>query len=150
MHAENEKLVWILCREYKRYWWWGIGKASSEACLWRRSHCHKFSPSRSVVSASLRSRQSKIHRLQVGLHGSEPGLPWTTNPLSPVVRLCRPVELGDDPVRGRHGRDVQWKTDNGCGQCLTEMAFLSHKVRHFLQMTLTVSLHTDPGYKPNL
>jgi len=33
-----------------------------------------------VLDASLRSRQSKIHRLQVGLHGCEPGLPWTTNP----------------------------------------------------------------------
>jgi len=56
------------------------------ACLRRRSRCHEFPPSRSALSASLRSHQSKIHRSQVGLHGSEPGLPWTTNPPSPVVR----------------------------------------------------------------
>ena len=62
---------------------------SSGACLRRRSRCHEFPRSRSVLSASLRSRQSKIHRLQVGLHGSEPGLPWTTNPPSPVVRWAR-------------------------------------------------------------
>jgi len=43
---------------------------------------------------SLRSRQSNIHRSQVGLHGSEPGLPWTTNPLSPVVRWARNAGLG--------------------------------------------------------
>ena len=61
-------------------------RSSSGACLRRRSRCHEFPPSRSVLSASLRSRQSKIHRLQVGLHGSESGLPWTTNPPSPVVR----------------------------------------------------------------
>jgi len=38
-------------------------------------------------------RQSKIHRLQVGLHGSEPGLPWTTTPPSPVVRWARNAGL---------------------------------------------------------
>jgi len=42
---------------------------------------------------SLRSRQSKIHRLQVGRHGSEPGLPWTTNPPSPIVRWVRNAGL---------------------------------------------------------
>jgi len=31
--------------------------------------------------------------LQVGLHGSEPGLPWTTNPPSPVVRWARNAGL---------------------------------------------------------
>ena len=66
---------------------------SSGACLRRRSHRHEFPPSRSVLSASLRSHQSKIHRLQVGLHGSEPGLPWTTNPPSPVVRWTRNAGL---------------------------------------------------------
>ena len=67
--------------------------SSSGACLRRRSRCHEFPPSRSILSASLCSRQSKIHRLQVGLHGSEPGLPWTTNPLSPVVRWARNAGL---------------------------------------------------------
>jgi len=62
--------------------------SSSGACL-RRSRCHEFPPSRSVLSASLHSRQSKIHRSQVGIHGSEPGLLWTTNPPSPVVRWAR-------------------------------------------------------------
>ena len=36
--------------------------------------------------------------------------------------LCRRGELGDDPVQGRHGRDVQSRTDDDCGQCLIEMA----------------------------
>jgi len=66
---------------------------SSGACLRRRSHCHEFPPSRSVLSTSLRSHQSKIHRLQVGLHGSEPRLPWTSNPPSPVVRWARNAGL---------------------------------------------------------
>ena len=57
------------------------------------SRCHEFPPSRLVLSASLRSRQSKIHRLQVGLHGSQPGLLWTTNPPSPVVRWARNTGL---------------------------------------------------------
>jgi len=70
-----------------------FSSSSSGACLRRRSRCHEFPPSRSVLSASLRSRQSKIHRLQVGLHGSEPGLPWTTNPPSPVVRWARNAGL---------------------------------------------------------
>ena len=60
--------------------------SSSGACLRRHSRCHEFPPSRSVLRTSLRSRHSKIHRLQIDLHGSEPGLPWTTNPPSPVVR----------------------------------------------------------------
>jgi len=42
---------------------------------------------------------------------------------------CRLGELGDDPVRGRLGRDVQW-TDDGCGQCLTEMAAQCGSVSH--------------------
>ena len=54
------------------------GSSSPGACLRGRSRCHEFPPSRSVLSASLRSRQSKIHRSQLGLHGSEPGLPWTS------------------------------------------------------------------------
>jgi len=54
---------------------------------------HEIPPIRSILSASLRGRQSKIHRLQVGLHGSEPGLPWTTNPPSPVVRWARDAGL---------------------------------------------------------
>ena len=33
---------------------------------------------------------SKIHRSQVGLHGSEPGLPWTTNPPRKVYLSCGP------------------------------------------------------------
>jgi len=37
--------------------------------------------------------QAKIHRLQVGLHSSEPGLPWVTNPPSPVVRWTRNAGL---------------------------------------------------------
>ena len=61
----------------------------SGACLRRRSRCHEFPPSRSILSASFRSRQPKIHRSQVGLHGSEPGLPWTTNPPSPIVRWAK-------------------------------------------------------------
>jgi len=44
-----------------------------------------------------RSRQRKIHRLQVGLHGSETGLPWTTNPPSPVVRWVHYAGL-ESPV----------------------------------------------------
>ena len=71
--------------------------SSSGACLRRRSRCHEFPPSRSILSASLHSRQSKIHRLQVGLHGSEPGLPWTTNPPSPVVRWVHYAGL-ESPV----------------------------------------------------
>jgi len=67
--------------------------SSSWVCLRRRSRSHEFPPSRSVLSASLRSGQSKIHRLQVGLHSSEPGLPWTTNPPSPVVRWARSAGL---------------------------------------------------------
>jgi len=66
---------------------------SSGACLRRRSCFYEFPPSRLILSTSLRSRQSKIHRLQVGLHGSEPGLPWMTNPPSPVVRWARNAGL---------------------------------------------------------
>jgi len=77
--------------------WWVVLSCSysspSGACLRRRSRCHEFPPSRSVLSASLRSRQSEIHRSQVGLHGSEPGLLWTTNPPSPVVRWARNAGL---------------------------------------------------------
>jgi len=47
--------------------------------------CHEFPPIRSVLNASLRNRKSKIHRSQIDLHGSEPGLPWTTNPPSPLL-----------------------------------------------------------------
>jgi len=61
---------------------WHWLSISSGACLRRRSRCHEFPPSRSVLSTSLHSRQSKVHRSQVGLHGSEPGLPWMTNPLT--------------------------------------------------------------------
>ena len=70
-----------------------LSSLSSGACLRQRSRCYEFPPSRSVLSTSLRSRQSKIHRLQVGLHSSEPGLPWTTNPPSPVVRWARNARL---------------------------------------------------------
>ena len=62
------------------------------------SCCHEFPPSQSILSTSLRGRQSKIHRSQVGLHGSEPGLPWTTNPASPVVRWTRYAGLGSSVV----------------------------------------------------
>jgi len=34
----------------------------------------------------------------------------------PAMQAWRQWELGDDPVRGRLGRDVQWRTDDGCGQ----------------------------------
>jgi len=70
-----------------------LSSSSSGACPRRHSRCHEFPPSRSVLSASHYSRQSKIHRSQVGLHSSEPGLPWTTNPLSPVVRWARNAGL---------------------------------------------------------
>jgi len=33
------------------------------------------------------------HMLPVGFHGSEPGLPWTTNPPSSVVRWARNAGL---------------------------------------------------------
>jgi len=83
---------------------------SSDACLWQRSRCHEFPPSRSVLSTSLRSRQSKIHRAPRFWARIALGVQSSVSSCQ-VGLKCRPGELGDDPVRGWHGRDVQWRTD---------------------------------------
>jgi len=106
---------------------------SSGACLRRRSRCHEFPPSRSVLSASLHSHQSKIHRLQDGLHGSEPGLPWTTNPPSPVVRWACNAGLESSVMILSGVSSVEMSNEgqgDGCGQCLTEMAAQCGSVSH--------------------
>jgi len=100
---------------------------SSGTCLRRYcSRCTRFHQTWPFLSALLRGRQSKIHRSQVGLHSSEPGLPWMTNPQSPVVRWACCVRLessimilpGVSMVEMSKGEmataDSVWCDRNGC------------------------------------
>jgi len=64
--------------------------AGAGACLRRRSRCHEFPPSRSILSASLRSRQSKIHRLQVGITRYVSSAYFTI--MFPGVTACRSAD----------------------------------------------------------